>query len=131
MYKQVISLQDITNFQTRSEEFFPLHWYRKMLSDTPVYYHKETDTWNIFRYEDVKQVLSNHQLSTIFKCRFQDDDRCWRQEQRGCSPGQDKFFQHGSSRASKESLTRVSCFYPAQLENMGASNRENRTQAGR
>ncbi|WP_419872390.1 cytochrome P450 [Candidatus Pristimantibacillus sp. PTI5] len=62
MYKQVISLQDITNFQTRSEEFFPLHWYQKMLSDTPVYYHKETDTWNIFRYEDVKQVLSNHQL---------------------------------------------------------------------
>ncbi|MDQ0875749.1 hypothetical protein QFZ77_004408 [Paenibacillus sp. V4I3] len=29
MYKELISLQDITKFQTRSEEFFPLDWYKK------------------------------------------------------------------------------------------------------
>ena len=30
------------------------------LSEHPVYYHEDTDTWNVFRYDDVKQVLSNH-----------------------------------------------------------------------
>lgn len=32
-----------------------------MLSEQPVYYHEDTDTWNVFRYDDVKQVLSNHE----------------------------------------------------------------------
>ncbi|MDQ0875748.1 cytochrome P450 [Paenibacillus sp. V4I3] len=32
------------------------------LSNDPVYFHKETDTWNVFRYDDVKQVLSNHEI---------------------------------------------------------------------
>ncbi|MEC0244298.1 cytochrome P450 [Paenibacillus chitinolyticus] len=59
MYKEVVSIQDITGFKTRAEEFFPLHWYRRMLSDAPVYYHEGTDTWNVFRYDDVKQVISN------------------------------------------------------------------------
>ncbi|MCZ8519567.1 MULTISPECIES: cytochrome P450 [Paenibacillus] len=62
MNKQLIPIQEITNFQSRSEEFFPLGWYKKMLTDTPVYYHEATDTWNVFRYEDVKQVLSNHEF---------------------------------------------------------------------
>ncbi|MFB9328984.1 cytochrome P450 [Paenibacillus aurantiacus] len=62
MYNKVISIQDITAFRSRSEEFFPLEWYKRMLADHPVYYHEATDTWNVFRYEDVKQVLSNHQI---------------------------------------------------------------------
>ncbi|CAM4385049.1 cytochrome P450 [Paenibacillus xylanexedens] len=61
MYKEVIRVEDITGFRSRSEEFFPLHWFRKMLSEQPVYYHEDTDTWNVFRYDDVKQVLSNHE----------------------------------------------------------------------
>ncbi|SDK13500.1 hypothetical protein SAMN05428961_101883 [Paenibacillus sp. OK060] len=61
MYKEVIRVHDITKFQSRSEEFFPLNWFRKMLSEKPVYYHEDTDTWNVFRYDDVKQVLSNHE----------------------------------------------------------------------
>lgn len=62
MYKEVIRVQDITGFQSRSEEFFPLDWFRQMLSEKPVYYHEDTDTWNVFRYDDVKQVLSNHEF---------------------------------------------------------------------
>ncbi|MVO98298.1 cytochrome P450 [Paenibacillus lutrae] len=32
-----------------------------MLSNNPVYYHEGTDTWNVFRYDDVKQVISNQE----------------------------------------------------------------------
>lgn len=62
MNKEVISIPDITQFESRAEEFFPLHWYRKMLNEHLVYYHQSTDTWNVFRYEDVKRVLSDHEF---------------------------------------------------------------------
>ncbi|MBB3111501.1 hypothetical protein FHS18_003569 [Paenibacillus phyllosphaerae] len=61
-YQNIIAIEDIPAFRTSSEEFFPLEWYKRMLNDHPVYYHEATNTWNVFRYEDVKQVLSNHQL---------------------------------------------------------------------
>ncbi|CAM4437915.1 cytochrome P450 [Paenibacillus tarimensis] len=61
MNQGLISIQDITQFRSRTEEFFPLEWYKRMLLDNPVFYHEETDTWNVFRYDDVKQVLSNHE----------------------------------------------------------------------
>nr|WP_295972967.1 cytochrome P450 [uncultured Bacillus sp.] len=61
MNKEIIALKEISNFQSRAEEFFPLHWYKEMLEHHPVYYHELTDTWNVFRYEDVKQVLSNYE----------------------------------------------------------------------
>ncbi|MGF7031632.1 cytochrome P450 [Paenibacillus mucilaginosus] len=62
MNQQLIPVQDISRFQSRSEEFFPLDWYKRMLTDNPVYYHEETDTWNVFRYDHVKLVLSNHEF---------------------------------------------------------------------
>lgn len=62
MSKEVVSVPAITQFNTRSEEFFPLEWYKKMLNDNPIYYHEETDCWNVFRYDDVKQVLSDHEF---------------------------------------------------------------------
>ncbi len=61
MSKEVIFVGEITQFQSRAEEFFPLPWYKKMLSEHPVYYHPETNTWNVFRYRDVKEVLSDHE----------------------------------------------------------------------
>jgi len=60
MNKEIIPINEITNFQSRAEEFFPIEWYKKMLNHHPVYYHKKTNTWNVFKYEDVKQVLSNY-----------------------------------------------------------------------
>lgn len=59
---EIIPINEITNFQSRSEEFFPIEWYKEMLNRHPVYYHKKTDTWNVFKYEDVKQVLSNYKI---------------------------------------------------------------------
>ncbi|MCJ7840877.1 cytochrome P450 [Lederbergia sp. NSJ-179] len=62
MAKEIISLKEVKKFQTRSEEFFPLHWYKDMLSSQPVYFDEETNTWNVFKYEDVKQVLNNYEF---------------------------------------------------------------------
>ncbi|MDX6153091.1 cytochrome P450 [Marinococcus sp. PL1-022] len=65
MNKKVISLREVKNFQTRSEEFFPLHWYEKMLDETPIYYDEHTKTWNVFKYADVQQVLTNHEVFSV------------------------------------------------------------------
>jgi cytochrome P450 family 106 len=61
MNKEVIPINEITNFQSRAEEFFPIDWYKEMLHKHPVYYHEKTNTWNVFKHEDVKQVLSNYE----------------------------------------------------------------------
>ncbi|MEH7549529.1 cytochrome P450 [Neobacillus vireti] len=61
MNKEVIPMNEITNFQSRTEEFFPINWYKEMLQKHPIYYHEKTNTWNVFKYEDVKQVLSNYE----------------------------------------------------------------------
>ena len=62
MNKEVIPIKEITNFQSRAEEFFPIDWYKEMLHDHPVYFHEGTNTWNVFKYEHVKQVLSNYKV---------------------------------------------------------------------
>jgi cytochrome P450 len=62
MKKDIIFTNDITNFSTRSMEFFPLEWYKKMLRDNPVYYHEDTNTWNVFKYDHVKQVMGNFEF---------------------------------------------------------------------
>ncbi|NQD67450.1 cytochrome P450 [Bacillus haikouensis] len=61
MNKEVIPMKEITNFQSRADEFFPIDWYKEMLHKHPVYYHEKTDTWNVFKHQDVKQVLSNYE----------------------------------------------------------------------
>lgn len=62
MNKEVIPINEIPNFQSRAEEFFPIEWYKEMLHNHPVYYHEGTNTWNVFKYKDVKQVLSNYEF---------------------------------------------------------------------
>lgn len=49
MIKEVIPIKEITNLQSRTDEFFPIAWYKKMLEEHPVFFHKETDTWNVFQ----------------------------------------------------------------------------------
>lgn len=62
MNKEVISLKAVKKFQTRSEEFFPLHWYKEMFNKHPVYFHEETNTWHVFKYGDVQKVLSDYEF---------------------------------------------------------------------
>ncbi|NEU63529.1 cytochrome P450 [Paenibacillus sp. ALJ109b] len=57
----IISLSEITNFQSKEEEFSPYRWYRSMLNQEPVIYNEETDSWHVFRYDLVKTVLNDHE----------------------------------------------------------------------
>ncbi|MDR5002752.1 cytochrome P450 [Brevibacillus parabrevis] len=69
MEKQAYSPSEITDFQTKSEHFFPVAWYKKMLAEQPVFYHAGTNTWNVFRYEDVKRVLTDYALFSSVRQR--------------------------------------------------------------
>ncbi|APO47646.1 cytochrome P450 [Paenibacillus xylanexedens] len=57
----IISLSEITNFQSKEEEFSPYRWYRRMLDQEPVIYNEETDSWHVFKYDLVKTVLNDHE----------------------------------------------------------------------
>lgn len=60
MYKEIVKPTDISQFSSRSEQFFPLDWLKKMTTGERVYYHEETNTWNVFSYNDVKEVMGNY-----------------------------------------------------------------------
>lgn len=61
MQNEIISLEAITGFQSPVEEFNPYQWYKHKLTKEPVSYNEATNTWNVFRYNDVKRVLSDHE----------------------------------------------------------------------
>ncbi|ALS29734.1 cytochrome P450 [Paenibacillus sp. 32O-W] len=69
MQNEIISLAEITQFGSPSEEFNPYDWYRRKLENEPISYHEATDTWNVFRYEDVKRVLSDHEYFSSVRTR--------------------------------------------------------------
>jgi cytochrome P450 len=51
------------SFLIRKEHVFaPFHWYREMRRTQPLVYDEQTHHWHVFRYEDVKFVLSEHTL---------------------------------------------------------------------
>ncbi|PMB06897.1 cytochrome P450 [Fischerella thermalis CCMEE 5273] len=52
----------------RFNPLYPFSWYQHMLTHHPIYYHKKQKQWHLFRYQDVKEALRNHQL-------FQQDAR--------------------------------------------------------
>ena len=61
MKQEIISFEDIKQFQSRSEQFHPLDYYKHMLQNEPVSYSEASNTWNVFKYEDVKRVLSDYE----------------------------------------------------------------------
>lgn len=62
--KEIIAIKEVTQFKSRAEEFSPYAWCKHMLENDPVSYHEGTDTWNVFKYEDVKRVLSDYKHFT-------------------------------------------------------------------
>ncbi|MGE7661161.1 cytochrome P450 [Peribacillus sp. NPDC097197] len=60
MMTEVIAVKEIPQFKTRTEEFSPYEWCKRMLENDSVIYHEGTDTWNAFKYEHVKLVLSDY-----------------------------------------------------------------------
>lgn len=61
MNKEIIAYEDIKTFTTRSEEFHPLNWYKQMLLNEPVSFNELSNTWHVFKYDDVKRVLSDYE----------------------------------------------------------------------
>ncbi|WP_110932817.1 cytochrome P450 [Paenibacillus bouchesdurhonensis] len=59
--KEIIPVAEITKFRSNVEEFNPYSWYKQKLLHEPISYHKETNTWNVFKYDDVKRVLSDYE----------------------------------------------------------------------
>ena len=45
---------------SRERMLDPFPWYETMRKDSPVRYDESRDRWDVFRYDDVKRVLSDH-----------------------------------------------------------------------
>lgn len=69
MNNEIISLEEITQFQSPSEEFNPYEWYKNKLENEPVSFNEATNTWNVFRYKDVKKVLSDYEHFSSVRTR--------------------------------------------------------------
>ncbi|KON70566.1 cytochrome P450 [Peribacillus butanolivorans] len=69
MMKEIIAIKEVTQFKSRAEEFSPYAWCKQMLENDPVSYHEGTNTWNVFKYEDVKRVLSDYKYFTSVRER--------------------------------------------------------------
>ncbi|MNS54877.1 Cytochrome P450(MEG) [compost metagenome] len=61
MQKELVSVAKITQFRSAIEEFNPFEWYKRHLEHDPISYNEATNTWSVFRYEDVKRVLSDYE----------------------------------------------------------------------
>ncbi|NMM52592.1 cytochrome P450 [Paenibacillus aquistagni] len=69
MQKEIISLAAFTQFRSPVEEFSPYEWCRHHLEHAPISYHEASNTWNVFRYDDVKRVLSDYAFFSSVKER--------------------------------------------------------------
>ncbi|MDN8587595.1 cytochrome P450 [Chryseobacterium mucoviscidosis] len=61
MSNPIISLSEMTDFESKEDEFSPHHWYRHMLKQDPVVYNEASDSWHVFGYDLVKTVLNDHE----------------------------------------------------------------------
>ncbi len=46
---------------SRKRKLAPFDWYRQMRSETPVRYDEERDVWDVFRYDETKQILEDYE----------------------------------------------------------------------
>lgn len=54
-------MSEVGQFTSRSEEFFPLKWYKQMLEENPVYFEERTNMWHVFSYNKAQHVLKNYE----------------------------------------------------------------------
>lgn len=50
------------NFNTTEGRLDPFPWYEMMQENEPVHYDEDRQCWDVFRYEDVKRVLSDYEV---------------------------------------------------------------------
>jgi cytochrome P450 len=71
--------------QHRDAWLEPFDWYREMRDDAPVRYDPARQSWDVFRYDDVKRVLDDDQTFSADPTRADDFER-------PDEPGADIFF---------------------------------------
>src|SRR6056297_1732944 len=49
------------SLDTDERRLDPFPWYETMRENDPVRYDEDRDCWDVFRYDDVKRVLSDHE----------------------------------------------------------------------
>lgn len=69
MQKEIIPLAEFTQFRSAVEEFSPFEWCKHHLEHEPISYNEATNTWNVFRYEDVKRVLGDYEHFSSVRTR--------------------------------------------------------------
>lgn len=69
MQKEIILSAKITRFRSAVEEFSPFEWCRHHLEHESIHYNEATNTWNVFRYADVKRVLSDYEYFSSERVR--------------------------------------------------------------
>ncbi|WP_419878592.1 cytochrome P450 [Brevibacillus centrosporus] len=62
--KEIIFLSGISKLETNEERWNPFPWYREMREHNPIFFDEQQRVWNVFRYEDVKRVLSDYKTFT-------------------------------------------------------------------
>lgn len=55
----IIFLNEISKLSSNAERWNPYPWYKEMRDHHPVFYDEGQRVWNVFRYDDVKRVLSD------------------------------------------------------------------------
>lgn len=50
--------------RNREGRLDPFDWYARMREESPVYFDERRQTWDVFRYEDVNRVLTEHDTFT-------------------------------------------------------------------
>jgi len=44
-----------------NEELIPLSWYKQMRTSSPVTFYAEHGCWDVFKYEDIKSIFTDHE----------------------------------------------------------------------
>ncbi|AAU22292.1 MULTISPECIES: cytochrome P450 [Bacillus] len=49
----------LINGKNRQDPYDPFPWYKKMRTESPIHYDEDSKVWSVFRYDDVKRVISD------------------------------------------------------------------------
>lgn len=55
------AMQFPDGLEPKEKRLQPFEWYKRHRQDNPVKYDEDRDCWDVFRYDDVERVLSNHE----------------------------------------------------------------------
>lgn len=47
--------------QRKTNKWEPFEWYQEKRKNEPIYFDKRLKQWNAFRYDDVSNILGNHE----------------------------------------------------------------------